>query len=189
MKIVIIFHSVCGNTYLMAQEFYNAFKEKKQNVEMYRVEDSTLDKTAQIFAPAQDFLTEIKKISVAAPQVMENADLILLGSPTYFGNVSGQMKLFMDATSPLWIKGKFIGKKLLAFASAGNSEGGGDLCLQAINVYGQHMGMLNVSVPSNIKPGITVPAYGILHYSGNGSVRPDKNKLAIAEMVNYLLLS
>ncbi|MBF0484578.1 MAG: NAD(P)H-dependent oxidoreductase [Candidatus Omnitrophica bacterium] len=185
MKVVIIFHSICGNTYLMAKAFQQAFKSKNVQAELYRVADDNLDKTAEIIAPAQDFLNDIKALPVATPQCMEVADLILMGSPTYFGNVSGQMKMFMDSTSSSWIKAKYVGKKLFAFASAGNSEGGGDLCLQAINIYGQHMGMLLVSVPSNIKPGVTVPAYGVLHYSGNGSIRPDLKKLAIEELVSY----
>ena len=42
-----------------------------------------------------------------------NSDVIILGSPTYFDNVSALMKKFMDRTNPLSIsrklKGKFAG--------------------------------------------------------------------------------
>lgn len=44
-------------------------------------------------------------------QKLINADVILLGSPTYFDNVSGIMKNFMDRCLPFYFSGKLKGKK------------------------------------------------------------------------------
>lgn len=49
------------------------------------------------------------------------ADIIVLGSPTYFHNVSGPMKNFMDRCLPFYFSGKLKGKKAILLTS-GNFE-------------------------------------------------------------------
>lgn len=44
-------------------------------------------------------------------QKLIDADVILLGSPTYFDNVSGIMKNFMDRCLPFYFSAKLKGKK------------------------------------------------------------------------------
>lgn len=46
-----------------------------------------------------------------------NSDAIIMGSPTYYGNMSGKMELFIDRT--YGIHGKLAGKVGGAFTSAG----------------------------------------------------------------------
>ena len=188
MKVVIVFHSVCGNTYLMAKKMYQVFQEKQKDVVLLRVEDKTLERMTTIMPAAKDYLDEILALPVATPEDLLDVDLVCMGSPTYFGNVSGQMKTFMDSCGGLWVQGKFIGKKLVAFTSAGNSQGGGDQCLQAILTYAQHMGMLGVSIPSNLVEGMDIPAYGLLHYSGSKSNnRLSQGEVLIRALVDYLV--
>ncbi|QZY54114.1 flavodoxin family protein [Crassaminicella profunda] len=176
MKISIIFHSVCGNTYLMAKDFYDCLKKQGKEVSLYRVKDDDLEKWMNIFPVAKEYFDEINNIPVAGPEVMLESEHIIIGSPTYFGNVSSEMKAYMDGASIFWIEGKLVGKKLTAFTSSSNSEGGGDLCLQAINTFAQHMGMISIPIPSNLLTNKSFPAYGFIHYSGGlGDQRPDEN--------------
>lgn len=174
IKISIIFHSVCGNTYLIAKSFHDCLKAQGKNVELYRIEDDDLEKWVTAFPVAREYFDEISKIPIAQPEVMLQSDHIILGSPTYFGNVSSEMKAYMDSASVFWIDGKLVGKKLTAFTSASNAEGGGDLCLQAINTFGQHMGMISIPIPANLLSNKSFPAYGFIHYSGGlGDKRPN----------------
>ncbi len=165
MKISIIFHSASGNTYLMAKAFYESLRKLKQDASLYRVQDVDWQEPANISAESKKILSEMNMARLATPEAMAQSDVVIIGSPTYFGNVSGEMKTFMDTTAGFWVEGKFIGKKLVAFTSVAHSEGGGDLCLQAIHTYGQHMGMVSVSIPNNLVQGISCPAYGIIQYS------------------------
>lgn len=174
IKISIIFHSVCGNTFLMAKGFYNSLKAQNKDVHLYRIKDDDLEKWVDTFPVAKEFFNEMKKIPIAEPEVMLESDYIILGSPTYFGNVSSEMKAYMDSASIFWIDGKLVGKKLTAFTSSSNAEGGGDLCLQAINTFGQHMGMSSIPIPANLSSNKNFPAYGFIHYSGGlGDQRPN----------------
>lgn len=164
MKVVIIFHSVCGNCYLVARSFRENLAGSCQVV-ICRVADSDWVRKPDVPEPAQAVLESMLTVPEARPQDLLDADLIILGSPTYFGNVSAEMKAFMDSTGGMWVQGQLAGKKLFAYTSAGNSEGGGDLCLQAIHNYGKYMGLLSMPLPRNILNGENVPALGIIHYS------------------------
>lgn len=189
-KVSIIFHSICGNNYLIAKDFYDQFKNYGIDVNIFRVEDPNFESLAEQFEVAAQYKDEIMKIEVARVNDILDSDIIIMGSPTYYGNVSGAMKSFMDSFSPCWLEAKLWGKKLFSFSTCANPEGGGDMCLNAINIFGQHMGMLAVPVPSNLVSGQSYPAYGLLHYVGDFSnIRLNENtKTAIKLMTERLMM-
>ncbi|MGC6744156.1 NAD(P)H-dependent oxidoreductase [Escherichia coli] len=47
---------------------------------------------------------------VATPQELADYDAIIFGTPTRFGNMSGQMRTFLDQTGGLWASGALYGK-------------------------------------------------------------------------------
>lgn len=53
---------------------------------------------------------------------LENADVVVIGTPNYYDNVSGLMKDFIDRTNPFYETGKLKGKKMFAIV-----VGGGDV--------------------------------------------------------------
>lgn len=164
-KAAVIFHSVCGNTYLMAKAYKESLEALGIQVDLLRVKDDTLEEIAKIFDAASTYKEEIVQLPVASAIDMEQYDILFMGAPTYFGNVSGQMKQFMDSFCDLWVDAKLQGKLFGAFATSGTSCGGSEMCLQALNIFAQHMGMTVLSVPANIK-GVMQPAYGMVHYTG-----------------------
>lgn len=188
-KVSIVFHSVCGNNFLIAKEFYKEFKEYNVEVQILRVQDPNLEELAKQFTIAGQYKNEILNIEEAKADKLLDSDIIIMGSPTYYGNVSGAMKVFMDSFSPYWVDAKFWGKKLFAYTTCANGEGGGDMCLNAINIFGHHMGMVSVPVPSNLISTQSFPAYGLLHYVGDYSnMRPSGNTIsAIKAMTERLL--
>lgn len=189
MKTSIIFHSVCGNTYLMAKAFYDSCLKQGKDVSLYRVLDDDLEKIADMFPVAKEYLKEIIDIPIATSKDILESDHIILGSPTYFGNVSAEMKAYMDMAAEFWVDAKLAGKKLTAFTSVSTTEGGGQLCLQAINTFGQHMGMISIPVPSNLLLNESIPAYGIIHYSGAlGDKRPNEKVYAAIERYTELFI-
>ena len=188
-KVSIVFHSVTGNNFIIAREFLKEFTNLNADVSMLRVKDDNFEEIARQFSIAGQFKNEILNCEIASPDKLLKSDIIIIGSPTYFGNVSGAMKHFMDSFSPYWQNAEFYGKKLFAFSTCGNSEGGGDLCLNAINIFGQHMGMTPIAVPSNLLTIQSFSAYGLKHYSGDFSnIRPSANIInAIKSMAKILV--
>ncbi|MFC2154117.1 flavodoxin family protein [Candidatus Altiarchaeota archaeon] len=67
---------------------------------------------------------------------MKKADAIIIGSPVYFGQVSGKLKAVMDRTLPLRrqnlkLRGKFGG----AITVGGSRNGGQEIVLQQIHAW------------------------------------------------------
>ena len=49
-------------------------------------------------------------IPFARPMDLANADAIIFGTPTRFGNICAQMQNFLDQTNDLWAQNAFVGK-------------------------------------------------------------------------------
>ena len=67
---------------------------------------------------------------------MEWADACVFGTPTRFGNVSSQLKQFMDTLGGLWFEGKLAVKVVGVFTSASTPHGGQDTTIASLfNVF------------------------------------------------------
>jgi len=97
---------------------------------------------------------------------------LVLGSPTYFGNMAGAVKHFIDQTSSLWMTGALIGKPAAVFTSTASQHGGQESTLLSMMIPLFHHGMLLVGLPYSepallrTKSGGT--PYGASHTSADG---------------------
>jgi NAD(P)H dehydrogenase (quinone) len=121
------------------------------------------------------------------PNALANYDAILLGTPTRFGNMSSQLRNFLDQTGGLWFQGKLIGKVGSVFASTGSQHGGQETTLTSMHNTLIHHGMVVVGVPYSVKElsnmsEITggTPYGATTMAGGDGSRQPSENELAIA---------
>jgi NAD(P)H dehydrogenase (quinone) len=118
---------------------------------------------------------------------LPEADAIIFGTPTRFGNMCAQMRSFLDATGQLWAKGALIGKVGSVFASTGTQHGGQETTITSFHTTLLHHGMVIVGVPYS-EPGLTNMAeitggspYGATTLAGaDGSRQPSENELTIA---------
>lgn len=174
MKAIVLFHSVCGNTFYLAEAYAAELEALGVETGLYRTRDENYERFAALFPAALECREALRRVPVLEnPLAVEDYDLLFFGSPTYFGNVSGPLKLYMDALCDLWPDARLYGKKFGCFAAASTTAGGGQLCLQAMNTFALHMGMTLLTVPANLQS-VAQPAYGILHYSGEtAETRPD----------------
>jgi NAD(P)H dehydrogenase (quinone) len=84
---------------------------------------------------------------IALPADLENYDAIILGTPTQFGMMAGQMKSFLDQAGGLWARNALVGKVGAVFASTGSQHGGHEATLLTTQVPLQHFGMLIAGMP------------------------------------------
>lgn len=188
-KIAVVFHSVCGNTYLMAKAYADYLKEKGEEVSLFRVKDEAFEETSLKFDSSRVYREEILKLPVVScGRDLTGYDALFLGSPTYYGCVSAQMKAFMDSFCDIWVEALMSGKYFGCFATSGDLYGGCELCMQGMNTFAQHMGMILLSVPCNIG-GAPQPAYGITHATGPMSDQrmQDDTVKAIHGYLDYVL--
>jgi NAD(P)H dehydrogenase (quinone) len=83
----------------------------------------------------------------AQPSDLADYDGIVLGTPTRFGLMAGQMKQFLDQAGGLWARNALVGKVGAVFASTGSQHGGHEATLLSTQIPLQHFGMLIAGLP------------------------------------------
>jgi NAD(P)H dehydrogenase (quinone) len=120
-------------------------------------------------------------IPVATPEDIEWADAVLFGTATRFGNLSAQLKQFIDTLGGLWAEGKLADKVYSGFTSSATAHAGQETTLQALYTSVHHFGGIVVA------PGFTDPVkfadgnpYGTSHVDAQGTNPVDDTTRAAA---------
>lgn len=71
---------------------------------------------------------------------LSEADIIVLGSPTYFDNVTGIMKNFIDRCLPFYAPRKLKDKKVALVAVGNSDDNSVKGCIRALEGFCKHMG-------------------------------------------------
>ncbi|WP_018716371.1 NAD(P)H:quinone oxidoreductase [Arhodomonas aquaeolei] len=82
----------------------------------------------------------------ASPGELADYDAVILGTPTRFGNMAGQMRNFLDQTGGLWASGALTGKVGSVFTSTGTGAGNETTIVSAWFTMAHH-GMVLVGLP------------------------------------------
>ena len=143
-KLAIIYYSQTGVNLSMAKKAKETAEALGVEVRLRRVKE-LLDTSNVIEGSAWDkVIEEEKNIAIATPDDLVWADAIILASPTRFGNVSSQMKAFIDSLGGVWSEGKLVNKYVTAFTSAQNVNGGQEQTIRAIYTSAMHWGSIIV---------------------------------------------
>jgi NAD(P)H dehydrogenase (quinone) len=170
-RIAVVYYSATGNVHALARALADGAEQAGAEVRLRRVAE--LAPAAAIDAsPAwRAHADATAGLPVAVPDDLRWADGYAFGSPTRFGNISAQLKQFLDTTGPLWAAGELADKVATGFTSAINAHGGNESTLLALYNTMHHWGAIVVA------PGYTDPAvsaagrnqYGTAHASGQGA--------------------
>lgn len=186
-KIQIIFYSMYGHIYRMAEAVADGVKMVEgTDVAIYQVPElvpqNILEKIGA--AKAREVFAHIP---VASVEQLSEADAIIFGTPTRFGNMCAQMRNFLDQTGGLWAKGALIGKVGSVFTSTGTQHGGQETTIIGFHITLLHHGMIIVGIPYSESRILNMTEitggtpYGASTIAGpDGSRWPSENELAIA---------
>lgn len=83
--------------------------------------------------------------------VLDAADAIIFGTPTYMGNVSAEMKRFMEQSSGRWMEMKWADKLAAGFTNSGSQNGDKQNTLITLAIFAAQHGMLWINL--NLAPG------------------------------------
>lgn len=182
-KVLVLYYSMYGHLETMAKAVAEGAKEAGDvEVTIKRVpETMSADALAAIGAKTDS------EHPVATVDELADYDAIIFGSPTRFGNMTGQMRTFLDQTGGLWAQGKLVGKVGSVFTSTGTQHGGHETTITSFHTTLLHQGMVIVGVPYSC-PGLTYmdditggSPYGAGTLAGgDGSRQPSDNELDIA---------
>jgi NAD(P)H dehydrogenase (quinone) len=86
-------------------------------------------------------------VPVCTVEELTDADAVIFGTPTRFGNMCGQMRQFLDATGQLWAEGKLVGKVGSVFTSTATQHGGQESTILSFHTTLLHHGFVVVGLP------------------------------------------
>ena len=187
MKIKIVFYSMYGHTYKMAEAVAEGAREiTGAEVEILQVAELVPDSVLEE-SGAKKAREAFAHIPTAKPGDLADADAIIFGTPTRFGNMCAQMRNFLDQTGGLWAQGALVGKVGSVFASTGTQHGGQETTLTSFHSTLLHQGMVVVGLPYSEARQMTLEEisggspYGATTIAGtDGSRMPSENELAMA---------
>lgn len=78
--------------------------------------------------------------------MLDNADAVVFGSPTFMGSVSAQFKAFADASSDKWADKAWADKLAAGFTVGSNLSGDQLHTIQYLQIFANQHGMLWVSL-------------------------------------------
>ncbi len=168
--ILILVHSVHGNTLAMAREI-------SRGVEQVENAQARLRAVAPITSALQP---EQKSVPDDGPSLVEPEDLsecggLIMGSPTRFGNMASAMKHFLDGTGSEWFSGTLTGKPAAVFTSTSTLHGGQESTLLSMMVPLLHHGMVLVGLPYS-EPELTRTRSGGTPYGASHLAGPDSDR-------------
>ena len=182
-KILIVYYSTYGHVETMAGAVAEGARGVPgSEVTIKRVPELMPEETARAAGAKLD-----QQAPVADPLELADYDAVIFGTPTRFGNMTAQMRNFLDQTGPLWAQGKLVGKVGSVFASTATQHGGQETTITSFHTTLLHHGMIIVGVPYSVQELTNMDEitggtpYGATTLAkGDGSRQPSENELVIA---------
>ncbi|MCX4919094.1 NAD(P)H:quinone oxidoreductase [Streptomyces sp. NBC_00687] len=183
IKLAVIYYSSTGTITEIAKTLRDAGAKAGADVRLLKVAELA-PQTAIDANPAWvAHHAATADIPLATPEDIEWADAVLFGTPTRFGNVSAQLKQFIDTLGGLWAQGKLADKVYSGFVSSATAHAGQETTLHALYTSIHHFGGITVT------PGFTDPQkfvdgnpYGTSHVDGQGANPVDDTTRAAARI-------
>jgi len=162
MKILVVFYSMYGHMLQLAQAVAEGAKSAGGvDVVLRRVQEfEAVDKIIDGNEFAGKIREQQKDIPVCTLDDLREADGVLFGTPTRFGNMAAQMKQIFDSAAELWLEGEMEGKPVGVFVSTASSHGGQETTALTMMAPLLHLGMIIVGVPYSVP--------GMIHTEGRG---------------------
>ena len=189
MNVQVIFYSLYGHVWQMAEAVAaGAGDVPGAKVSLWQVPE-LMPEAALEASGAKAARARFAHIPVARPAQLEEADVILFGTPTRYGMMAAQMKNFIDQTGSLWARGVFIGKLGGVFGSSAGQHSGQESTLLSFHAVLLGLGMVIAGVPPSA-PGLHISdalsggtPYGATTIAGaDGSRQPTAIELELAKL-------
>lgn len=187
MKVLVLFYSTYGHVYRMAQAIAEGVREVSGVEVVIKRVPETLSAEVVAAMGATEAQKAFSAVPIATVTDLAEADAIIFGTPTRFGNMAAQMRQFLDATGGLWMQGKLVGKVGSVFVSTATQHGGQESTILSFHNTLLHHGMVIVGLPYSYQGQMRLDEvtggspYGASTIAGGkGERMPSENELAAA---------
>ena len=139
-KVAIVYYSSYGTTHAMAQRVAQAAEKAGAEVRLRHVRETAPREAYESQDAWKAHVEELEGQTLASPEDLDWADVVVFGSPTRYGHVTSQLQSFIDTLGPLWAQGKLADKVYTAFTSSQTLHGGQESTLLAMHTTFAHFG-------------------------------------------------
>lgn len=147
MKVLIVYYSAYGHVHQMAEAMAEGVRQVDGAEAVMRRVPETLPSEVLEKMGAQEAQKAFSHIPICTVEELAEADAVIFGTPTRFGNMCGQMRQFLDATGQLWAQGKLVGKVGSVFTSTATQHGGQESTILSFHISLLHQGFVIVGLP------------------------------------------
>lgn len=185
MKVLVVYYSMYGHVHKLAGAAAEGARSVGDVEVLLRRVPETLPKEVLEKMGAVEAQKQQADVPICTLDELSEADAIIFGTPTRFGNMCGQMRQFLDATGQLWMKGALVGKAGSVITSSNAQHGGQESTILSFHTTLLHHGMIIVGLPYTFKGQMSMDGisgcspYGASTVAGgDGSRFPSENELA-----------
>ncbi len=171
VKILIVFYSRTGSTEALAKAVGEGAEAAGAEVRLRRARDIVgpdVMAKAPGWAESSARMNAIYEAPTSDDAVW--ADGAAFGTPTRFGNVSSELKAYIDSLGGLWFQGKLNGKAGGAFTSTSGPHGGNESTIISLYNPLAHLGFIIVPLgyadPVMFRAGTPYGASSVSHQNG-----------------------
>ncbi|GGK76221.1 NAD(P)H:quinone oxidoreductase [Streptomyces flaveus] len=170
VNVSVVYYSATGTVAEIAREVAEAAEKTGAEVRLRKVSELAQPSAIASNPAWSAHASATADVHCATVEDLLWADAVIMGSPTRFGNVSAQLKSFLDSLGDAWREGLLADKVYSAFTATSSLHGGQESTLLALTTSFHHFGGIVVA------PGYTRPEkfadgnpYGTAHHTRGGT--------------------
>ncbi|MBM0104652.1 NAD(P)H:quinone oxidoreductase [Steroidobacter sp. S1-65] len=141
-KVLVLYYSSYGHIEQMAQAVAEGARSAGAQVDVKRVPEIVSEEVARKSGYKLD-----QPAPIATVEELPQYDAIIFGTGTRYGNMTAQMKSFIDRTGALWASGALVGKVGSVFSSSNTQHGGQESTILTFHPVLLHLGFIIVGLP------------------------------------------
>lgn len=179
VKVLVLYYSSYGHIERMAYAVAEGARSANADVTVKRVPELVPEDVAKSSGYKLD-----QPAPIATVEELPDYDAIIFGTGTRYGNMTAQMKNFIDQTGAHWASGALVGKVGSVFSSSATQHGGQESTILTFHPVLLHLGMIIVGLPYSFQGQMGVDEvmgntpYGASTIAGgDGSRQPSKIEL------------
>jgi NAD(P)H dehydrogenase (quinone) len=182
VRIAVIYYSATGNVRGMARAVSEGAAGAGAEVRLRHVAELSEELQISVDQYWGRHRSEVDEEPVAQIEDLAWADGIAFGTPTRFGNVAAQLKVFLDLAGELWQQGKLIDKVATSFTSSQTEHGGQESTILALNNTLYHWGAIVLPLGYTVHEVFNGGGnpYGASFTSGHSVGGPDEQTRLVA---------
>ena len=181
-KVLVAYYSATGHVHALAKAVAEGAERTGAEVRLRPVEELAREMVISQHQAWGRHRSEISDEPTATLDDLDWADGVAFGTPTRFGNVAAQLKMFLDQAGQLWQQGKLINKVVTAFTSSQTVHGGQESTILALNNTAYHWGSIVLPLGYTVAEAFNGGGnpYGASYTSGTRVGEPDPETRAVA---------